>query len=798
MLEMERVQKARLIIMIEGVNELGKTLDESLLVRKLLDSTSDRFIQIVASIEQTNDLDDITLDEIVGKLKAFDRKRVLTPEKFRDQVEKPGNLLLQWRTLEKFWLNEGQIQPGKYATTDTSIWYLDNGENNHMTGIKSHFRDIDENITGRIRFGDGSNRIKWVFKTKRDAKGKIIKYKARLVAKGYVQEQGIDFDEVFAPVARIETVRLILALAAYHGWQMKDKFEMSDLGLLAYYLGIEVTQTGGEITIKQTGYINKILKRKTKYDGIYYIQDQILVTQSDYSADLCKTQRIYLKAVKQVIRYIKGIKEHGIIYKKEGGAGIKKQPTVALSSCESEFMAATGAACQALWLKRLLSEITGWEEERITLKVDNISAIALVRNPVFHGRSKHIDIRYHFIRECVENGHINVEHTFFNTANVVVAVMNFPDYSGTSVGIMKGFLGLSGAILIQLYQTLFDGKPTTFLLMLAVFPALVPLLLISLVHTNPSNTTNDKPHLNRFSLIAFAIAMYLMIAIIFENIFNFPPWAHILTTTVLIILVLSPLQIALTAKKNEQQTPSPAMAPSIVASKAKEGAPIEIEMNLVEAMRTINFWLLFLAMLCALGSGLATINNITQIGESLDYSTAEINAMVSLYSIWNFLGRFGGGFVSDFFLHKYELGRPLFISLTQAAMVVGHLIIGSGRSLYVGSVIVGIFYGSQWSLMPTITLEIFGVKHMGTIFNTIAAANPLGSYLLSVQVAGRIYDKEAQAGGGSCYGVHCFMLSFFVFAAVCGFGVFVSLVLFFRTRGFYALMIHRRLKQLQE
>nr|GEX72520.1 ribonuclease H-like domain, reverse transcriptase, RNA-dependent DNA polymerase [Tanacetum cinerariifolium] len=83
---------------------------------------------------------------------------------------------------------------------------------------------------------------------------------------------------------------------------------------------------------------------------------------------------------------------------------------VALSSCESEFMAATGAAYQALWLKRLLSELTGWKEERITLKVDNISAIALVRNPFFHGKSKHIDIRCHFIHECVENGHINVEH----------------------------------------------------------------------------------------------------------------------------------------------------------------------------------------------------------------------------------------------------------------------------------------------------------------------------------------------------------------------------------------------------
>nr|GEV51823.1 ribonuclease H-like domain, reverse transcriptase, RNA-dependent DNA polymerase [Tanacetum cinerariifolium] len=261
---------------------------------------------------------------------------------------------------------------------------------------------------------------------------------------------------------------------------MKDKFEMSDLGLLAYYLGIEVTQTGGEITIKQTGYINKILKEtsmmdnnetkipmdpRTKLvkaedgnpvDATYYrsligILRYLLHTRPDLSYSVGLLSRFmqdpkdyHLKAVKQVIQYIKGTKEHGIIYKKEGGCKItgysdssygintdqgkgttgivfyfgespitwctQKQPTVALSSCESEFMAATGATCQALWLKRLRSELTGWKEERITLKVDNVSAIALVRNPVFHGRSKHIDIRYHFIRECVENGHVNVEH----------------------------------------------------------------------------------------------------------------------------------------------------------------------------------------------------------------------------------------------------------------------------------------------------------------------------------------------------------------------------------------------------
>jgi len=62
--------------------------------------------------------------------------------------------------------------------------------------------------------------LKWVFKVKKDPEGNIVKHKARLVAKGYAQRQGVDFDEVFAPVARIEPVRVLLALAAQGGWEV--------------------------------------------------------------------------------------------------------------------------------------------------------------------------------------------------------------------------------------------------------------------------------------------------------------------------------------------------------------------------------------------------------------------------------------------------------------------------------------------------------------------------------------------------------------------------------------------------
>jgi hypothetical protein len=80
-----------------------------------------------------------------------------------------------------------------------------------------------------------------------------------------------------------------------------------------------------------------------------------------------------------------------------------KQKVVAQSTCEAEYIATANADCQAVWLARVLSEVQGGTPRAPMLKVDNKSAIALIKNPVLHGQSKHIEVKYHFVRESADN-----------------------------------------------------------------------------------------------------------------------------------------------------------------------------------------------------------------------------------------------------------------------------------------------------------------------------------------------------------------------------------------------------------
>ncbi|PNX70374.1 cationic amino acid transporter 1-like protein, partial [Trifolium pratense] len=154
----------------------------------------------------------------------------------------------------------------------------------------------------------------------------------------------------------------------------------------------------------------------------------------------------HLYAAKRILRYIKGTLDNGIVFQTPdgsnfdlvgytdsnwcgdkddrkstagyiflyGGAPIswcsRKEPVVALSTCEAEYIAASLSACQGVWLSNLIIEISNVECSSVTLKVDNLSAINLAKNSVAHGRSKHIEMRFHYLREQVSNGRLKLEH----------------------------------------------------------------------------------------------------------------------------------------------------------------------------------------------------------------------------------------------------------------------------------------------------------------------------------------------------------------------------------------------------
>ena len=383
--------------------------------------------------------------------------------------------------------------------------------------------------------------------------------------------------------------------------------------------------------------------------------------------------------------------------------------------------------------------------------------------------------------------------------------------------------------MIQVYETIFTNKPTSYLLMLALLPTINTLLLMWFVRIHNTNEGDEKKHLDSFSLIALVIAAYLMAVIILENIFTFQLAIRVVAFVLLMLLLASPLCIAIRAHQRDSDRISqiafierdqliddsnqldaekiyvgqdsaghhylPSSTDQEMDSNDRRTLQAGENLNLLQAMLTVDFWILFLAMACGMGSGLATVNNISQIGGSLGYTSFETSTLVSLWSIWNFLGRFGAGYVSDYFLHLRGWARPLFMVITLATMCIGHVVIASGLpgALYAGSVLVGVCYGSQWSLMPTIASEIFGVVHMGTIFNTITIASPVGSYIFSVRVVGYIYDKEASAEGNTCTGTQCFMLSFLIMASATLLGSLAALGLYFRTKSFYNQVILRRL-----
>ncbi|TYK21888.1 hypothetical protein E5676_scaffold494G00240 [Cucumis melo var. makuwa] len=341
---------------------------------------------------------------------------------------------------------------------------------------------------------------KWIFKNKTDEQGRVIRNKARLVAQGYSQIEGLDFGETF-PVARLEAIRLLLSYACFRSQKdllircimiMFTSFERHSMD------SNKLLEHGTDFLIVQI-YVDDIIfgARKT---GIFFSQEKCaknliskfgmdkarpkktpaathLKMTKDLTSEKVDTNLyrsiigslLYLTASRPDIAFTVGVCARydttGTLVgycdadwagctddRKSTSEGCfflgnniatwfsKKQNSVSLSTAEAEYIAAGSSCSQLLWMKQMLDEY-GITQSSMFLYCDNLSAISISKNPVQHSRTKHIDIRHHFIRELVEANIISLEHvqSAFQLADIFTKPLDVATFEGlrASVGVCQ-------------------------------------------------------------------------------------------------------------------------------------------------------------------------------------------------------------------------------------------------------------------------------------------------------------------------------------------------------------------------
>ncbi|GJR30845.1 retrovirus-related pol polyprotein from transposon TNT 1-94 [Tanacetum coccineum] len=354
--------------------------------------------------------------------------------------------------------------------------------------------------------------LKWIYKVKLDEMGGILKNKARLVARGYRQEKGIDFEESFAPVARLDAIRIFLAYAAHINmivYQMDVKMAFLN-GILREK--VYVSQPNGFVDQDNLDHMYKLKKAlyglkqaprawynllskfllsqefsKGTMDPTLFIRRQgkifscprgIFLNEYKYALESLKkygmessnpvdtpmvekskldkdtqgkaVDPIHYRGMIGTLMYLTAsrldLTFDGLWYPKDSSIALtayadvdhagcqdtrrstsgcmqllgdklvswssKRQKSIAMSSTKVDYIAMSGCCAQILWMRSQLTDY-GLGFNKIPMYCDNKSAIALCCNNVQHSRSKYIDIDFHFIKEQVENG--MVELYFVNT-----------------------------------------------------------------------------------------------------------------------------------------------------------------------------------------------------------------------------------------------------------------------------------------------------------------------------------------------------------------------------------------------
>eukprot|EP00253_Pinus_taeda_P031875 PITA_31875 len=241
---------------------------------------------------------------------------------------------------------------------------------------------------------------------------------------------------------------------------MKEEFEMTDMGLLRYFLGIEVDQNENGIFISQEKYANEVLERFNMQESKAAITPTMMglkLSEEDNNKDfdpslyksivgnlmyLTATRPDIMFAVSLISRFMERPKEahcdwagsvddwkstSGYVFHMGSGSiswDSKSQPVVALSTAEAEYVAATAAACQVVWMRRMLRSLCQEQTKGTMIFCDNSLAIALSKNFVFHKRTKQIDTKFYYIKELVNNGEIVLQH--YRTQELVADILTKP------------------------------------------------------------------------------------------------------------------------------------------------------------------------------------------------------------------------------------------------------------------------------------------------------------------------------------------------------------------------------------
>ncbi|GJX07496.1 retrovirus-related pol polyprotein from transposon TNT 1-94 [Tanacetum coccineum] len=248
-------------------------------------------------------------------------------------------------------------------------------------------------------------KLKWLWKNKKDKDQTVFRNKARLVAKGYAQEEGIDFEESFAPVARLKAVRIFVAYGiahksfpiyqmdvknAFHNGPMNEEVYLHnpDGFVDAYHPDQSLPSRNSSIWIenkpREPGMMNLPNSRFPKVSLKMPIHAFALISRKA----LLRNTVPRLKSLVQLI--------------------VKKQNcTAQFHHVRAEYVALSASCAQVMWMRTQLQDY-GFNYNKIPLYCDSQSAIAISCNPVQHSRTKHIHTRYHFIKEQVENGIIEL------------------------------------------------------------------------------------------------------------------------------------------------------------------------------------------------------------------------------------------------------------------------------------------------------------------------------------------------------------------------------------------------------